>query len=112
MRIHRARNEFWFARPISFDIASDVAEIIGQVRDRGDDAVLDYTERFDHAELAPGELRVDPNELEAAVGVLEPDVLRGLRTAIANVKAVASAQVRDEPVTVELPAPARGLATA
>jgi histidinol dehydrogenase len=30
-------------------------------------------------------------------------VLAGLRTAIANVKAVAKAQVRDEPVTVELP---------
>jgi histidinol dehydrogenase len=35
--------------------------------------------------------------------VLERDVLAGLRTAIANVKAVARAQVRDEPVTVELP---------
>jgi histidinol dehydrogenase len=46
---------------------------------------------------------VDPNELESAVGVLEPAVLNGLRTAIANVKTVATAQVRDEPVTVELP---------
>ena len=30
-------------------------------------------------------------------------MLAGLRTAIANVRAVAQAQVRDEPVTVELP---------
>ena len=51
-------------------------------------------------ELGPDQLRVDPNELEASIGVLEPDVLGGLRTAIANVKAVAKAQVRDEPVTV------------
>ncbi len=43
---------------------------------------------------------MDPNELEASIGVLEPDVLDGLRTAIANVKAVAKAQVRDEPVAV------------
>ena len=83
--------------------AEQVAEIIRQVRDRGDDAVLDFTERFDHAELGPEQLRVDPNELESAVGVLEPAVLSGLRTAIANVRAVARAQVRDEPVTVELP---------
>jgi len=34
--------------------------------------------------------------------VLEPDVLDGLRTAIANVRAVAKAQLRD-PVAVELP---------
>jgi histidinol dehydrogenase len=83
--------------------APGVAEILEEVRARGDDAVLEYTEKFDHAELGPGELRVDPNELEASVGVLEPDVLAGLRTAIANVKAVAMAQVRDESVTVELP---------
>src|SRR4029450_13055525 len=36
-------------------------------------------------------------------GVLEPDVLDGLRTAIANVKAVAKAQVAGELVNVELP---------
>ena len=46
---------------------------------------------------------MDPNELEASVGILDRDVLAGLRTAIANVKAVAKAQVRDEPVMVELP---------
>ena len=83
--------------------AEPVAEIIEQVRLKGDAAVLEYTERFDHAELGPEQLRVDPNELEASVGVLEPDVLNGLRKAIANVKAVASAQVRDEPVTARLP---------
>ena len=80
-----------------------VAEIIEEVRARGDEAVLEFTERFDHAELGPEELRVDANELESSVGVLEPSVLTGLRTAIANVKAVAKAQVRDELVTVGLP---------
>lgn len=84
-------------------VTGPVSEIIEAVRAGGDDAVREFTERFDHAELGPDSLRVDPNELEASVGVLEPDVLAGLRTAIANVKAVAKAQVRDEPVTVELP---------
>jgi histidinol dehydrogenase len=80
-----------------------VAEILADVRKRGDDAVLDYTERFDHAELAPEQLRVDARELEASIGVLEPAVLDGLRTAISNVRTVAQAQLR-EAVTVELPA--------
>jgi histidinol dehydrogenase len=79
-----------------------VAEILADVRRRGDEAVLDYTERFDKAELAPEQLRVDARELEASVGVLEPAVLDGLRTAIANVRAVAEAQLR-EPVEVSLP---------
>jgi histidinol dehydrogenase len=80
----------------------DVAEILGEVRRRGDDAVLDFTERFDKAELGPGDLRVDARELESSVGVLEPAVLEGLRTSIANVRAVAKAQLRD-PVEVDLP---------
>ena len=85
-----------------FDL-SRVAEIIEEVRIRGDEAVAEFTERFDHAELGPDQLRVDPNELESSVGILEPDVLAGLRTSIANVKAVARAQVCNEQVTVELP---------
>jgi histidinol dehydrogenase len=83
-------------------VKEQVAEILADVRRRGDDAVLDYTERFDKAELAPEQLRVDARELEASVGVLEPAVLDGLRTAIANVRAVAEAQLR-EPVEVSLP---------
>ena len=78
-----------------------VAEILRNVRNGGDDAVLRYTEEFDHAELAPEQLRVDPREVEAQVGVLEPSVRAGLQTAIANVKAVAEAQLR-EAVPVEL----------
>ncbi len=79
-----------------------VRDILDEVRSGGDSAVIALTERFDHAELGPDQLRVDPRELEASLGVLEPDVLGGLRTAIANVKAVARAQLRD-PVAIDLP---------
>jgi histidinol dehydrogenase len=88
-------------RPRPAPPRADVAEILAEVRARGDAAVLDYTERFDKAELAPEQLRVDARELESSIGVLEPAVLEGLRTAIANVRQVASAQRRD-PVEVEL----------
>jgi histidinol dehydrogenase len=83
-------------------VKEQVAEILADVRRRGDEAVLDYTERFDKAELAPEQLRVDARELEGAVGVLEPAVVDALRTAIANVRAVARAQLR-EPISVDLP---------
>jgi histidinol dehydrogenase len=79
-----------------------VREILDEVRAGGDAAVIRLTERFDHAELGPEELRVDPRELESSAGILERDVLSGLRTAIANVKAVAQAQLR-EAVAVDLP---------
>jgi histidinol dehydrogenase len=84
------------------DLEEAVREILDEVRTGGDAAVIRLTERFDHAELGPEELRVDPRELDGSVGILERDVLNGLRTAIANVQAVAEAQLRDS-VAVELP---------
>jgi histidinol dehydrogenase len=83
-------------------VQGDVREILDAVRSEGDRAVLRYTERFDHAALAPEQLQVEPRELEASLAALAPDVLRGLRTAIANVGAVAEAQLRD-PVDIDLP---------
>jgi histidinol dehydrogenase len=88
-------------RDIRPGFQEEVRAILDEVRTGGDEAVLRLTERFDKAELGPGQLRVDARELEASVGSLEPEVLRGLRTAIANVRAVVRAQARD-PVSVGL----------
>ena len=84
------------------ELEGAVREILDEVREGGDAAVIRLTERFDHAELGPEELRVDARELEGSVGILERDVLNGLRTAIANVRDVAQAQLRDA-VAVDLP---------
>ena len=89
-------------RDQSSGVADAVTEILREVRTTGDRAVLRYTAEFDRAELRPEELEVPAEELDASVGVLEPGVLRGLRTAIANVDAVVEAQLRD-PVPVQLP---------
>lgn len=80
--------------------SDEVAQIIRAVRDGGDAAVIELTERFDKAELGPEQLRVDARELEGSLGLLEAPVLSALRTAIANVRAVAEAQLR-KPVSVE-----------
>jgi histidinol dehydrogenase len=85
------------------DVEDDVRAILEHVRTGGDEAVRELTERFDHAELAPEELAVAPAEIDNAVASLEPGVLAGLRAAIANVKAVARAQLR-EPTRLRLEA--------
>jgi histidinol dehydrogenase len=76
-------------------VEDDVRAIIDAVRSDGDAAVRRFTEQFDHAELAPDKLRVPVKDIDEAVALLEPDVLRGLRKAVANVRAVAEAQLRD-----------------
>jgi histidinol dehydrogenase len=85
------------------DVEQEVRAILDEVRDGGDKAVRRLTEKFDHAELSPESLRVPLQEIESAVSTLEPSVLRGLRTAIANVKTVATAAVRKHPARVEMP---------
>jgi histidinol dehydrogenase len=102
MRVRQADNS-WTRRPQGPAVAGQVAEIVADVRAGGDAAVRRLTERFDRAELAPEELRVDARELEASVGVPPPEVIAGLRTAIANVRAVVDAQLR-ESVALELEA--------
>ena len=89
--------------PPARDVEAPVREIVEQVRSQGDAAVRELTARFDHAELAPDELRVPLSELDAAVATLEPAVLNGLRKAIANVREVARAGMRSDAQRVELP---------
>jgi histidinol dehydrogenase len=100
MRVVRRRGE-WTRSAGGADEAA-VREVIEAVRAGGDAAVLELTERFDHAELAPEQLQVDPQEIESAMGVLEPDVLNALRRTIKNVRAVVQAQLAG-PSVAELP---------
>jgi len=82
------------------DLASDVERILAAVRAHGDAAVRELTLQFDGVELES--LRVPGEELEAAAGAVEPGVIDALGVAVANVGAVADAQLRD-PLAVDLP---------
>jgi histidinol dehydrogenase len=88
--------------PSAEDVAPAVAEIVAAVRDRGDAAVAEYTRRFDTHDADPRPLRVEPDELEAALAATDPDVRAGLKLAAANVEAVALAGLGDD---VEVPLP-------
>ena len=85
--------------PAGVSVSGTVSEIVASVRTRGEQALLEYVERFDGV---TGPLRVEQPELDAALAQLDPDVRRGLEVSIANVRAVAEAGlVADK--TVELP---------
>ncbi|MDP2710069.1 MAG: histidinol dehydrogenase [Solirubrobacteraceae bacterium] len=82
-------------------VAAAVAEIVGAVRDRGDDALRELIARFDLGGApAPGSLRLASDELDA--GLLDDDVRAGLEVAITNVALVADAAIGDD-VEVALP---------
>jgi histidinol dehydrogenase len=73
----------------------DVEEIYDEVLERGDEAVLELTARFDAPGAGLESLRVEPADAEAALAVLEPELRTAMETAIANVRQVAEAQVGD-----------------
>jgi histidinol dehydrogenase len=86
-------------------VEHDVRAIVDAVRSDGDAAVRRFTAQFDHAELAPDELRVPVKNIDEAVALLEPEVLRGLREAIDNVRDVAQSELElRESLSVELKA--------
>lgn len=98
MRLHRfgpqtRAGEIRALYPPLPDVEEDVRRILAEVRSGGDAAVRRLTARFDPAGVAPEELRVSAVEVEGALALLEPGVLSALRTAIANVRAVAEAQL-------------------
>jgi histidinol dehydrogenase len=68
-----------------------VAEIVAHVRSRGDEALLDYTRRFDTAGAEPSPLKVDQAELDMAVESVDPYVRAAIDAATTNVRRVGEA---------------------
>lgn len=75
------------ARSVAFDpeLMNVVSAIIADVRARGDEALIDYTARFDGVELQ--ELRIDEQTLNRSADKVDRRVLDALRAAIENVRA-------------------------
>ncbi len=74
-------------------IHQQVTEIIAQVRGRGDAAVLDYTQRFDHFEADNvTDLELSPEQLKAAWNNLSSDVSSALQTAADRIRDYAEKQ--------------------
>ncbi|MBE6996620.1 MAG: histidinol dehydrogenase [Ruminococcaceae bacterium] len=82
-----------FARAVpEIDVSAVVADIIAQVRARGDRALLEYNEKFEKAKLDA--LEVSPAEMEAALQAVDPAFLAILERAAANIRAFHARQVR------------------
>lgn len=73
------------------DIEARTREIVGQVRERGDAALLELTERFDRVRLDG--LRVDEREVEAAEAAVSDAARQAIAVAIGNVRRFHEAQL-------------------
>jgi len=74
-----------FGRPLA--AREVVSRIVRDVRERGDEAVLEYSRRLDGVELSADELRVPEAELDRALAEAPPDFVKAAKRAAANVRA-------------------------
>ena len=74
------------------DVSDIVAGIVADVRARGDAALLEYTERFDHAVLRS--LQVSKEEFDEAMTLVDPRMQAVLKKAAASIRAFHNEQRR------------------
>lgn len=75
------------------EVERTVGEVLRAVREQGDAALLDYTERFDG--VRPQPLAVSAEEIDEAIALVGEDFLNILREAAENISAFHSLQKRE-----------------
>lgn len=75
------------------DVEKTVSDIIAKVRSEGDAALRELTQRFDGAAL--DELTVTEEEIAAALETVEPEFMKVLKQAAANITKFHAKQVRN-----------------
>ncbi|MGA9432946.1 MAG: histidinol dehydrogenase, partial [Roseobacter sp.] len=85
-------------REDSPDVDATVAEIIGDVRARGDAALIELTAKFDRLTLTPERLRIADAEIKAAVNTVSEAEMSALKMAADRIRAY---HVRQRPEDAE-----------
>jgi histidinol dehydrogenase len=108
----RERRAAKLARIASRNVALDeelmraVGDVIADVRQRGDAAVIELTERFDGVRLRRDELKIDERQLQQTAAAVSADVRRALAEACRRVRVFHERQ-REESWEMETPAGVR-----
>jgi len=83
-------------REDSPDVDAVVAEIIANVRARGDAAVIELTERFDRLPLTPDQLRFSEAEIDALISQVSDAEREALELAAARIRAYHEKQLPED----------------
>ena len=92
-------NEIFARTSSSQDVSGVVAPIIADVRSRGDQALRDYTRKFDGVDI--DSIEVPRSEIEAAFSASEAEFIRVLEKAAGNIRSYHSRQKRESFVISE-----------
>ena len=81
------------------DYEKTVQDIIANVRENGDEAVIGYEKKFDRCDLTPQTLRVSKKEIEEAYAALDPALIEVMKKAAANIRDYHEKQKRTSWIT-------------
>jgi histidinol dehydrogenase len=73
-------------RSVEDDIAAAVKRIIADIRTRGDDALLELTNKFVHANVTAGTLKLTAAEIDAAMAQVTPAQMAAIETAATRIE--------------------------
>ena len=71
-----------------------VADIVAAVKEKGDEALFEYTARFDQVQISSDTIRVTEEEIEEAYQNVDKDLLEVIRKALVNIRAYHEKQRR------------------
>jgi histidinol dehydrogenase len=83
------------------DVEAVVQGIVDDVRVRGDVALLEYTQRYDHVELTPETLVIEDDEIERAFNAVNSEDMAALRLAVERVTRFHEKQKRESWLTTD-----------
>lgn len=86
-------SQLFMRNSIPENVQGIVSEIIANVINGGDKALFEYSEKFDKAKLAS--LEVSGQEIDEAFAAVEPEFIKVLETAAANIRLFHEKQVRN-----------------
>src|SRR3954447_9788842 len=94
--------------PRAKDVAA-VEEILADVAQRGDDAIVESSRKFDDPNFSLEQIRVMPEEMSSAAARVTPEVMSALRRSIAQVREYQSYVMPQAPATLKRPGVELGL---
>ena len=65
---------------------ASVAAILADVKEKGDEAVFDYTKRFDGADINAGNIVVTKDEIDEAYSLVDEQLVEVIRKALVNIR--------------------------
>ncbi len=83
-------------------ILDDVAKVITGIKERGDEALVEYTKAFDEVVISKDKIKVTPEEIKEAYRKVDRETVDAIKTLAGNVKRFHAAQMPNKMWSTEV----------